>query len=177
MYIYDQPYRPLIVGPILDHCKKNPTLPMAEVGVYDGRITSILSNAFLDSTIYAYDTFEGLPESCWTEGEPHQIGEFKPTHDVVKSLSNRKNVVVRKGLFPESIGEESGFWMVHLDLDFYLSTLNSLKVLIPRMAKGGAIFLDDWNWYMCPGVRKATEELGLEVETSSETCCQGILRF
>lgn len=161
--------------PIIEHCLKNPTAPMAEAGVFDGGVVGILSDNFLDSTIYAYDTFEGLPEACWTKDEPHQAGQFKPTHDVIKFLSNRKNVVVRKGLFPESIGEESNFWMVHLDLDFYLSTLNALKILIPRMAKGGIIFLDDYEWHMCPGVKKATDELGLHVKINPHW--QGVLTF
>jgi len=163
------------MGPILEHCKKNPKLPMAEVGVYNGGFVGILSDQFLDSTIYAYDTFEGLPESCWTEGEPHKIGEFKPELDVIKYLSNRRNVVVRKGIFPESIREESNFWMVHLDVDYYLSTLNALKVLRVRMAIGGAIFLDDWDWIHCPGVRKAAEDLGLTPEICGEY--QAVIKF
>ena len=146
---------------MLKHCAKNPTGIIAEVGVFHGGFTGILSDNFLDTKIYAYDTFDGMPESCWAKDEYHHVGEFKPDVDVVKVLSNRKNVVVRKGIFPESIGDETGFWMVHLDVDFYLSTLNSLKVLKDRMAKGGAIFLDDWDWPNCPGVRKAVEELEL----------------
>ena len=151
---------------MLRHCLKNPNGLLAEVGVFNGGFCCILSDNFLDTKIYAYDTFEGMPKSCWNNEEHHVIGEFKPEIDVVRILNNRKNVVVRKGVFPESIGNETGFWMVHLDVDFYLSTLNSLKVLKDRMAKGGAIFLDDWDWPHCPGVRKAVEELGLTaVET------------
>jgi len=145
---------------MLRHAVKNPTGLIAEVGVFNGGFTGILSDNFLDTKIYAYDTFEGMPESCWVKEEYHHVGEFKPQLDVVKTLNNRKNVIVRKGIFPESIQDETGFWMVHLDVDFYVSTLNSLKVLKDRMAKGGAIFLDDWDWPNCPGVRKAAEELG-----------------
>ena len=114
---------------MLRHGFKNPTGLIGEVGVYNGGFTSILSDNFLDTKIYAYDTFEGMPESCWVKDEHHHVGEFKPELDVVKILNNRKNVVVRKGIFPDSIQDETGFWMVHLDVDFYLSTLNSLKVL------------------------------------------------
>jgi len=145
---------------MLHHAGKNPTGLIAEVGVYNGGFTEILSDNLSDAKIYAYDTFEGMPESCWEKEEYHHIGEFKPELDVVKILNNRKNVVVRKGVFPESIQDETGFWMVHLDVDFYLSTLNSLRVLKDRMVKGGAIFLDDWDWPNCLGVRKAVEELG-----------------
>jgi hypothetical protein len=160
---------------MLRHCAKNPAGLIAEVGVFHGGFTGILSDNFLDTKIYAYDTFEGMPESCWLKDEPHSVGEFKPEIDVVKMLNNRKNVVVRKGIFPESIGDETGFWMVHLDVDFYLSTLNSLKVLKDRMAKGGAIFLDDWDWPNCPGVRKAVEELGFNAIQTTEH--QAVINF
>jgi len=160
---------------MLRHCAKNPNGIIAEVGVFHGGFTGILSDNFLDTKIYAYDTFEGMPESCWRDGEPHHIGEFKPEIDVVKMLNNRKNVVVRKGIFPESIGDETGFWMVHLDVDFYLSTLNSLKVLKDRMVKGGAIFLDDWDWHNCPGVRQAVEDLGFIAIDTVEN--QAVINF
>jgi len=160
---------------MLTHCFKNPTGLIGEVGVFHGGFTGILSDNFLDTKIYAYDTFEGMPESCWKEGEPHKVGEFKPEIDVIKILNNRKNVIVRKGIFPESIGDETGFWMVHLDVDFYLSTLNSLKVLKNRMASGGAIFLDDWDWVNCPGVRQASEELGFDAKQTVEN--QAVIYF
>ena len=160
---------------MLRHCSKNPNGLIAEVGVFHGGFIGILSDNFLDTKIYAYDTFEGMPESCWKDGEPHHIGEFKPEIDVVKMLNNRKNVVVRKGIFPESMGDEAGFWMVHLDVDFYLSTLNSLKVLKDRMAKGGAIFLDDWDWPNCPGVRQAVEDLGFIAIDTVEN--QAVINF
>jgi hypothetical protein len=158
----------LKIKSILEHCYKNPMGLLAEVGVFNGGFVKILSDIFLDTKIYAYDTFEGMPESCWRKDEPHRIGEFKPELDVIKMLNNRKNVVVRKGIFPETIGYQTDFWMVHLDVDFYLSTFNSLKVLKDRMSRGGAIFLDDWDWENCPGVRKAVEDLGLEANKTVE---------
>jgi hypothetical protein len=160
---------------MLRHALKNPTGLIGEVGVFNGGFTGILSDNFLDTKIYAYDTFEGMPESCWVKDEHHYVGEFKPELDVVRILNNRKNVVVRKGIFPDSIQDETGFWMVHLDVDFYLSTLNSLKVLKDRMAKGGAIFLDDWDWPNCPGVRKAVEELGFNAIQTVEH--QAVINF
>jgi O-methyltransferase len=160
---------------MLRHALKNPTGLIGEVGVFNGGFTGILSDNFLDTKIYAYDTFEGMPESCWVKDEHHYVGEFKPELDVVRILNNRKNVVVRKGIFPDSIQDETGFWMVHLDVDFYLSTLNSLKVLKDRMAKGGAIFLDDWDWPNCPGVRKAVEELGFTATQTVEH--QAVINF
>jgi hypothetical protein len=43
------------------------------------------------------------------------------------------------------------------------------------MAKGGAIFLDDWDWDNCPGVRKAVEELGFTATQTVEN--QAVINF
>jgi O-methyltransferase len=150
------------IDTILAHCRNRPDGLFGEVGVFNGGFTCILSDLFIDAKIFAYDTFCGMPEKCWVKSEHHTVGEFKPKFDVLKILGNRRNVTTREGIFPDTIADETGFWMVHLDVDFYLSTLNSLKVLKDRMAKGGAIFLDDWDWPHCPGVRQAVEELGFK---------------
>jgi O-methyltransferase len=153
---------------ILRHCKNNPSANMAEIGVFNGGFTCILSDMFLDATIYAYDTFEGMPEKCWEQSEHHVVGEFKPQFDVVKLLNNRRNVRTIKGVFPDTIKDEGNFWMVHLDVDFYLSTLNALNCIKDRMMPGGVVFLDDWDWPHCPGVRKAVEELGFKAVKTAE---------
>jgi hypothetical protein len=160
---------------ILAHCRKKTDGLFGEVGVFNGGFTCILSDMFTDARIFAYDTFEGMPEECWEKSEHHVVGEFKPQFDVLKILGNRKNVTTRKGIFPETIENESGFWMVHLDVDFYLSTLNSLVKLRERMMPGGAIFLDDWDWPHCPGVRRAVEELDMKAIQTAPN--QAIIQF
>ena len=139
---------------------------IAEVGVAEGGVVENLSREFPERTIYAYDTFSGLPAEKWQEGEIHHPGEFQPGN-AEACLSRLSNVVVRKGIFPNTLGDETGFVVVHLDVDFYLSTLEALKALLPRMVHGGRIILDDWKWRGCPGVERAVKELGL---TAIPTC-------
>jgi len=44
---------------------------------------------------------------------------------------------------------------VHIDVDLYHPTKDSLEYFWPRMALGGIIVTDDYNW---PGAKKAFED-------------------
>lgn len=134
----------------------------AEVGVYRGGVLRELAQAFPHRTVYGYDTFEGMPVEHWQEGEVVVPGQFDGTSlaEVQGVVADCFNVGLRKGVFP-STGVRTVYAFVHLDVDFYLATKAALVWLLPRMAEGGVIVLDDWDWEHCPGVRRAVEELGL----------------
>lgn len=138
--------------------------PLAEIGVAWGGVVWSLAERFPDRTVYAYDTFCGLPDSMWQDGEFHRPGEFAASASCEEVLMAKPNIIIRKGLFPMTLGEEHGFAMVHLDCDFYRSTLFSILGIVPRLAPGGVLVLDDWDWPNCPGVKTAVEELKLPVE-------------
>lgn len=135
---------------------------VAEVGVYKGGSLKVLAQLFDDKLVLGFDTFEGLPEEQWIESEIHEPLEFNDTslQEVQEFLADCPNVVLVKGLFPQS-GEpykDLKFSLVHLDTDFYLSTKLSLEWFWPRMVQGGIIVFDDYNWKNCPGVLQALEE-------------------
>lgn len=44
---------------------------------------------------------------------------------------------------PESIPKDTSLALVHLDTDFYQSTLHELKSLYPQIVKGGVLIIDD----------------------------------
>ena len=145
---------------IADRISKAGIGSVAEIGVAGGGVVKRIAKQFPTRTVYAYDTFEGMPQTKWVEGEKHKVGEFcfAGTEERLRQFSN---VVVRKGVFPDTLGDEKGFVVVHLDVDWYTSTKDSLEAILPRMAKGGRIILDDWEWCACPGVKRAVLELGL----------------
>lgn len=139
---------------------------VAEVGVYKGGSLKVLAQLFSDRPVLGFDTFEGLPKEQWIETEIHEIGDFHDTtlEDVQDFLRDCPNVVLTKGLFPDSGKpfEDQKFALVHLDTDFYLGTKLSLDWFWPRMNSGGIIVLDDYNWPNCPGVKQAVEEYSLK---------------
>ncbi|MBC7168315.1 TylF/MycF/NovP-related O-methyltransferase [Phenylobacterium sp.] len=150
----------------------------AECGVYQGGSLAALAEANPQRTVYGFDTFEGLPQEAWAAGEPHGVGDFGDTNlDSVKAaIGHLSNVDLRPGIFPASaVGlEAERFALLHLDFDFYESTRAALEWFLPRMSPGGVIVFDDVDWPHCPGVRRAIEEFGLEIEITAP--CQAIHR-
>ena len=62
-----------------------------------------------------------------------------------------------KGTFPES-GKgiiDKKFCFVHLDVDLYKSTIDSLRFFFPKMVEGGIILIHD---YHSDGIQKAFKE-------------------
>ncbi len=54
-------------------------------------------------------------------------------------------------LLPESF--------VHIDIDLYRPTRDSLEFFYPRMNDGGIIIVDDFALCACPGATRAVEEV------------------
>lgn len=164
--------RCLIKGPklsrLLNELEDAPKGDVVELGVYCGGSLIALAETAPDRLCFGFDTFTGLPEEAWSEGEPHGVGDFGDTsfEAVQAATSGLGNVILIQGLFPESTSGWIGspIALAHVDFDFYESTKAAINWLLPRMVKGGVIVFDDYDWEHCPGVRKAIEEAGLIVE-------------
>ncbi len=123
---------------------------IAEVGCYKGGIGHYLNLHSNGKTVYLFDTFEGIPMQG--KLDVHPVGDFgdSPYETVRDHFSDSENVVVTKGIFPESaawaIPEDEKFCFVHLDADQYKSTLDSLNYFYDRMVTGGIIVFDDYGW-------------------------------
>ena len=136
---------------------------LAEVGVYQGGSAKLICEVKRDKDLYLFDTFTGLPEVSEDDthfGKKHWYeNEFSNTSEeaIRKLLSRYKNVHIIKGIFPES-GKaiiEKKFCFVHLDVDLYKSTIESLRFFFPRMVKGGIIMAHDFH---SDGIQKAFKE-------------------
>jgi O-methyltransferase len=146
---------------------KNVPGAIAELGVYRGELAAVLNQLFPDRTLYLFDTFEGFSGNDLSDGLEGQhsqaaVGDFKDTNlDLVLSrMAHRDRVVVRKGYFPATAEglEDESFALVSLDVDLYKPTLAGLNYFYPRLAKGGCIFIHDYNNRRYKGVRSAVEE-------------------
>ena len=72
-----------------------------EFGVYQGATINLISEYFIDDTIYGFDSFEGLPED-WHLSETHK--KFRKGTFAVDSLPNvNNNVRLIKGWFDVSL--------------------------------------------------------------------------
>lgn len=147
-----------------------------EVGVYKGGTLKEIAEAFGHARrVIGYDTFEGLPPEDHAEGEYHKAGEFGDTSlAAVEAKLAGSRVMLVPGYFPDSAIETPMIAFAHVDVDFYLGTLNALRWILPRMSSGGIVIIDDYEWPHCPGVKRALDELGLPV--SVEVKYQAIYR-
>lgn len=129
----------------------------AEVGVFRGELSKIIHILAPDKILYLFDSFEGFPKQL--------MGCHDPRYDatspeiVYQTIGDKKNIVIRKGLVPQTFKglEDERFAFVMLDLDLREPTAASLEFFYPRMNKGGFIFIHDYNNREWSGVAKAVD--------------------
>jgi len=141
---------------------------IVEVGVYRGGSALLLAEYKYNKALYLFDTFEGMPEpeEVDRKGRPSTSGKgYLYYPDALEYITNlfvdkHSNVHIYKGIFPESSEpiKNKKFSFVHLDIDFYKGTLESLKFFYPRMSIGGVILVHDYGWCNTAGIKIAVEE-------------------
>lgn len=126
---------------------------IAEVGSYQGGSSKIICEVKDKKNFHIFDTFEGLPHvtdsdthfgtKFWNDNDFNQTSE----EQVKTYLSKYPNVFIHKGLFPNTAEpiKNNLFSFVHLDVDLYQSTLESLKFFYPRLVPGGIILTHDFH--------------------------------
>jgi len=142
---------------------------LAEVGVYQGGSAKLICEIKNDKRLYLFDTFTGLPNVSKHDthfGQKHwHDNEFSNTsEESIKNLLKKyQNVHVIKGIFPETGQKilDNKFCFVHLDVDLYKSTIDSLRFFYPKMVDGGIILIHDFH---SDGIQKAYEEFKNEYE-------------
>ncbi len=150
---------------------------VAECGCYTGHstyiIAEILRNNNYEGAFHIFDSFEGglsdkLPEDKeerYLETEEQILAEkmtFRSRmEDVATSLSEFDFCQFYKGWIPERFTEAEShrFSFVHVDVDLYQPTLDSLRFFFPRLEKGGAIVVDDYGYTHFPGATKAFDQV------------------
>jgi O-methyltransferase len=149
----------------------------AECGVRYGTssffILSGLNDA--DKKHHLFDSFEGLSEPS-AEDQPNEnersawkSGDLTADEHVTrKNLAAFTNCRYYKGWIPERFDEVSDcrFSFVHIDVDLYDPTRDSLEFFYPRMNAGGVIICDDYGFSDCPGATGAMDEFFSDKEES-----------
>ena len=140
---------------------------LAEVGVYQGGSAKLICEVKKEKQLYLFDTFTGLPQLSDDDthfGNKHWYeNEFsnRSIESIQELLKKYNNVSIIKGNFPESGKEiiDKKFCFVHLDVDLYKSTIESLRFFFPKMVSGGIILIHD---YHSDGIQKAIKEFKSE---------------
>lgn len=151
---------------------------IVEVGVFEGASCAIIREES-DKELWMFDTFAGFPDKLDASDSPNYfIGDCAATEDKLKEhFKNDKKAHIIKGVFPETGGvlKDKKFSLVHIDVDIYLSTKESLQFFLGRMNPGGIILIHDYPAH--PGVKKAVQELGLQVELLGTFGRQARIKF
>lgn len=156
--------------------KKLKTLNFAECGCWHGHssyvISSLLKKHNYQNKFYIFDSFEGgLSNLSYkdhsylgklTNKEKEEQKKYFQSNEILvkKLLSPFKFIEIFKGWIPSRFNKIEGkkFQFVHLDVDLYQPTLDSLNFFYPRLEKGGVIICDDYNFSNFPGAKKAWDE-------------------
>ncbi len=135
---------------------------IAECGVFRGATAYLIAEKFSSSTIYLFDTFCGLSQPNESaDGEYWKKGDLSADLKLVQTnLSKFLNLEYKQGFIPEKFHEVSNstFKFVHIDVDLYEPTKDSLEFFYSRMTKGGMIICDDYGFSSCPGAKKAFDD-------------------
>jgi len=147
-----------------------------ECGVWKGHsaymISSIISENEFSGVFHIFDSFEGglsdkVDKDKNIRGEltQQEINEesniFHSTEDEVKScLSGFNFTSLYKGWIPSRFNEieDKQFQFVHIDVDLYEPTWESLNFFYPKLVDNGVIVCDDYGLSQFPGAKKAVDE-------------------
>lgn len=133
----------------------------AECGVLAGSSSYLISRAFPDRTHFMFDSFEGLSTPEAIDGDRWHDGDLGCELEAARAkLTGCANVSFHKGWIPERFAdvESRKFCFVHIDVQLYEPTRDSLQFFYPRMSDGGIIVCDDYGFTNCPGPRRAVDE-------------------
>lgn len=152
----------------------------AECGCYKGHssfaISKILKDNNFKEKFYIFDSFEGLSNP--TDNDILD-SDGKSVRQDLKSMLSGDNlkfigdyesykklmldfdfINIKKGWIPERFCdvEDLRFSFVHIDVDIYEPTLDSLKFFYKRLINGGVIVIDDYSRPYWPGCDRAVNE-------------------
>ncbi len=127
------------------------------------RKTQKVHSRFLDHKIrfFAFDSFEGLPDSDdkdiplhWTGEKPMSYPRFKFEKNLKKANVDLNKVSIIEGYYDKTLtkslyaklGLEKAA-IIHIDCDLYESTKTVLDTIKPLIVEGTVIIFDDYFYY------------------------------
>lgn len=138
-----------------------------ECGVYTGFGSFIMMNALSETEKihHIFDSFEGLSHPTDKDFSNKAVlnwkkGDLAVAEDTVRSNLKGYNIELHKGWIPEKFNlvESKKFSLVHIDVDLYQPTLDSLTFFYERLEKGALMICDDYGSTSCPGAKMAFDE-------------------
>ncbi len=139
----------------------------AECGVFKGASSYLICvanrRARNKKVHHAFDSFAGLSEPSEKDGSFWATGDLACSLNVVRSNLaefGEDAVSFHQGWIPDRFADvvDQRFSFVHIDVDLYEPTRDSLAFFYSRMQPGGIILCDDYGFTTCPGATSAFDE-------------------
>lgn len=138
---------------------------LAECGAYNGATAYFISLAAQQSSrareLHLFDSFEGLSAPTSLDGAFWFEHALSVTEEQArKNLEGHSGIHFYKGWIPSRFNEvaDRSFALVHVDVDLYEPTKDSIEFFYARLAPGGLLICDDYGFDVCPGATKAMDE-------------------
>jgi hypothetical protein len=134
----------------------------AECGAFQGAASWLICDHFAgtEKMHYIFDSFEGLSAPAQVDGQYWRAGDMLAREGTVHQVLAGYRYELLKGWIPERFPEiaDCSFCFVHIDVDLFQPTLDSIAFFYPRMVPGGVILCDDYGFSSCPGARQALDD-------------------
>lgn len=138
-------------GVMKDTLKHIDSGDILEFGVFTGNSLRFISSYMPDRKIYAFDSFEGLPEE-WpgARSKTHKKGHFN-VNGALPQVNN-SNITFVKGFFEDTLPKFTNSYnncvaFIHIDCDIYSSTKTILRYMKPYILSGTVILFDELIGY------------------------------
>jgi len=139
---------------------------VVECGCYVGVSAWFIANEIRGGDFFLFDSFEGLSSPTREDVGPvgtqqWQEGDLATSESILReNMKEFRNIHILKGWIPARFHEVSTlkFKLVHIDVDLYAPTRDSLAFFYERLVDGGIIILDDYGFENCPGAYQAANE-------------------
>lgn len=158
---YDRKYT---VWQFMNHIKHIPG-HTAECGTFTGATSWYICESIKNTNKkhLVFDSFQGLSEPDKEDGNSWAKGNLSASEEIF--TSNLKEFIdfieIYKGWIPESFNKikETKFSFLHIDVDLYQPTFDSIEFFYPLISTGGIIICDDYGFVQtCPGAKKAIDD-------------------
>jgi O-methyltransferase len=142
---------------------------VAELGVYEGEFAELINISFPDRKCYLFDTFYGFDKKDTDIEDTEKYSGYR--HDfsnttielVLSRMKYPDNVIIKQGYFPDTAKDiDETFAFVNIDADLFQPCYNGLLYFYPKLAKGGYIFVHDYNEKFYCGAREAVKKFSQE---------------
>lgn len=117
---------------------------------------------------HIFDSFEGLSAPESHDGDHWVRGDLAVGTEVVERFLSPyvrgTDYKMYKGWIPDRFAEVSdmSFSFVHIDVDLYQPTYDSIHFFYPRLNTGAILLCDDYGFSTCPGATKAIDSFLLD---------------